>query len=243
MSKKHRGKQCVYCGAAESTSADHVFARSLFLQRHRGDLPQVPACKSCNQDKSRLEHYLATLLPFGGRHETARERLETDIRQRLARNMALHSRLRQGERRVFSKEGELIVPVMAMPVDTVSLLRWCDYVAKGLAAYHWKCVLGTHCTVRSMSLTAAGEREFDRLMTNCSSRALRKDLGAGTVVYEGVTLASKPNASLWRLRLYGGLRFMESGDGDDVSECFGMMIFPLERGAKHGAFTAPRDPD
>lgn len=243
MSKKYQGKRCVYCGAQESTSADHVFARSLFLKRHRSGLPQVPACEPCNRDKALLEHYLTALLPFGGRHETAHERLLTDVGQRLSKNRALHSRLRQGERRVFSKEGELILPVMAMPVDAVSVLRWCDYVAKGLAAYHWQCVLGMDCSVGSISLTAAGEREFDRIMTTYASGAVRKDLGAGTVVYEGAALAFKPHASIWRISLYGGVRFTDSDNQTDVSECFGMVIVPVEYGARQGTFTPPGHSD
>jgi hypothetical protein len=64
MSKKFRGKKCVYCCAAVSVTADHVFARELFLKSRRANLPKVPACNACNQKKSVLEHYVTTLLPF-----------------------------------------------------------------------------------------------------------------------------------------------------------------------------------
>ena len=65
MSKKFKNKMCVYCGEAKSATADHVFSRELLLKAHRGDLPKVPACESCNHEKSVLEHYVSAILPFG----------------------------------------------------------------------------------------------------------------------------------------------------------------------------------
>lgn len=76
MSKKYKGKICVYCVEAESTSTDHVFARKFFLETDRAGLPQVPSCDPCNRAKATLEHYLASVLPFGARHSGARDNLE-----------------------------------------------------------------------------------------------------------------------------------------------------------------------
>lgn len=67
-SKRYRGKRCVYCGRDDaSDTGDHVIARGFFLPSERGGLPQVPACNRCNNEKSRLEHHLTTVLPFGAR--------------------------------------------------------------------------------------------------------------------------------------------------------------------------------
>src|SRR5947209_15193891 len=52
-----RGLPCVYCGAP-ATSDDHVIAAKFFLEPQRGNLPQVPACERCNNEKSHLEDYL-----------------------------------------------------------------------------------------------------------------------------------------------------------------------------------------
>src|SRR5262245_46028730 len=96
-SKKFRDKLCVYCGVRPSTTqGDHVFARELFADGRTENLPKVPACKPCNDDKSRLEHYLASVLPFGGRHADAKHVLEMDVHRRLVKNVALHKRLAEG---------------------------------------------------------------------------------------------------------------------------------------------------
>jgi 5-methylcytosine-specific restriction endonuclease McrA len=75
MSKKFKGKTCAYCGEREAITGDHVFAREFFLPSDRADLPQAPICGECNNEKSKLEHYLTTVLPFGGRHPASAENL------------------------------------------------------------------------------------------------------------------------------------------------------------------------
>ncbi len=63
MSKRFRDKPCDYCLTNPSTATgDHVFAREFFPEAARANLPKVPACESCNNEKSRLEHYLTAVL-------------------------------------------------------------------------------------------------------------------------------------------------------------------------------------
>jgi len=89
VSKRFKGKICVYCVKNLSTNqGDHIFAREFFLPNRRQNLPKVPACKQCNGDKSKLEHYLTSILPFGGRHGDARSNIEL-VPKRLAKNARL----------------------------------------------------------------------------------------------------------------------------------------------------------
>src|SRR4051812_19921101 len=92
-SKKFKGKTCVYCGK-ESMTADHIIAREFFLRDRREDPIKVPACEDCNREKSRLEHYLTTVLPFGARHADAAENLSSMVPSRIRRNEKLASELR-----------------------------------------------------------------------------------------------------------------------------------------------------
>ena len=91
MRKRFKGKTCVYCGVAPSTTTgDHVFAREFFINVRRGNLPKVPACEGCNHEKSKLEHYLTAVLPFGGRHTDSAQNLSTLVEPRLAKNAKLY---------------------------------------------------------------------------------------------------------------------------------------------------------
>lgn len=76
-SRRFKGKLSVYCSSRASTTGDHVCVRQFFIKSERQNLPQVLACEPCNNEKSELEHYLITMLPFGGRHEQAGETLAT----------------------------------------------------------------------------------------------------------------------------------------------------------------------
>jgi hypothetical protein len=96
MSKKFRNKVCAYCGERASTS-DHVIAREFFPEHLRGGLPKVPACTVCNGAKSRLEHYLVTILPLGGEHIAAAEGVKR-LGTRLEKNARLERELRTGIR-------------------------------------------------------------------------------------------------------------------------------------------------
>jgi hypothetical protein len=94
MSKTYKGKTCTYCAVlGSSTTGDHVFARGFVPPDKRDHLPQVPACAQCNGEKAKLEHYLATVLPFGGQHADARQVLNEMVEPRLAKNAKLHREL------------------------------------------------------------------------------------------------------------------------------------------------------
>jgi hypothetical protein len=62
MKHKFSGETCIYiyCSDAPAESSDHVVGRKFFLVERRGDLPQVPAYKRCNNRKSELEAYQPT---------------------------------------------------------------------------------------------------------------------------------------------------------------------------------------
>jgi hypothetical protein len=97
MNHKFRGQQCVYCGAEAETS-DHTIGRNFFLVERRSDLPQVPACRRCNNEKSKHENYLMIVLAFGAKHPDAAENLRTLVAHRLENkaNAKLLRKLQKG---------------------------------------------------------------------------------------------------------------------------------------------------
>jgi hypothetical protein len=86
----------VYCGERESTTPDHVWGRGFCLEQYRDNLPQVPACGKCNGEKSTLEHYLMTVLPFGCQHRDSQATLKTLVPKRLEKNAKLFRELQIG---------------------------------------------------------------------------------------------------------------------------------------------------
>jgi hypothetical protein len=135
MSKKYKGKTCVYCGAVGlSELPDHVLAREFVLERYRANLPKVPACDACNNNKSKLETALTALLPFGARHADAAENLNTLVPKRLRRNNALRSQIARGvgsPKWVLSTSG-LWQRTSIVAIDTKQLEAWIAFLTVGL---------------------------------------------------------------------------------------------------------------
>jgi hypothetical protein len=147
------GTICGYCGVREATTWDHVFARKFFVERRRGNLPQVPACDACNNAKAALEHYLATAMPYGGRHADSSEALAL-VERRLAENRRLQRELAAGMER--DGENNLVVPF-----DSVKLCRLFEFISRGLITYHWGTPLPHTCQAKAVMLTGEGQLLFD----------------------------------------------------------------------------------
>jgi len=227
-SKKYKGKTCAYCGApGASETADHVFAKEFFLIERRGNLPKVPACKPCNEDKAKLEHYLTGVLPFGGRHPDASVSLASMVPRRLAKNPSLGAVLRASMSPIWVPDPSgLILRTSMITIDSDKLERWCGLLVKGLAYHHWKTLIGPECFFEFMVPTRDGEAILNGLLSKRGAARIKAIVGGGTFAYEGLQGTDNPQVTAWRFRLYGGLVL----GGDD----------PAVRSGRIGGLTGPR---
>jgi len=211
MGKKFKGKTCVYCGTRNSSdSGDHVFSREFFLPDRRNNLPQVPACTKCNREKSVLEHYLTAVLPFGAKHTDAAINLEKMVPPRLAKNRKLHRHLAQERKEIWAKENGLFLPSIKIPFDSKKLDGLFSFIVKGLMWYHWGIILTPNTFVRSGYIKNIAENLFQDLFNKNASKRVRRDLGDGTIIYEGAQGVDSPYLSLWKFLVYGGVKVGDS---------------------------------
>ena len=224
MIKKFKGKTCVYCSSAKSDSVDHVFARKLLLEsrRHRSD-PKVPACKHCNERKSQLEHYVAAVLPFGGRHADAGDNLEGMVPGRLARNPALRASLIEGTQQAWERENGLLLPTMSIPLDWKKVEQWLMFVVKGLAWHHWNVLIPSNYSINVLPLIPQIDVVFARFRVPSAAKRVRQDVGVGTFSYEGAQGTDNPLISIWEFSLYGGVALRGAGQ---TSCKIGVMVVP-----------------
>jgi hypothetical protein len=209
MSKAYRGKTCAYCAKEEASStADHVFARQFFPVEQRGNLPIVAACAPCNQAKSQLEHYLATVLPFGGRHVDSSAMLENEVPRRLARNKRLHRELAAGRVPVLLKEGEETSETFGVPFDSDRFRKLFAYIARGLAMHHWQVVIPSSHVVESVILNPVYEPEFRRLFLLCARQRVNGSVGGGAFLYQGAQAVDDAALTMWRFQAFGGVMMM-----------------------------------
>jgi hypothetical protein len=230
MSKRFRGKSCIQCLTNPSTATgDHVFAREFFPESARADLPKVPACEPCNNEKSRLEHYLTAVLPFGGRHADAHSNLQELVPARLAKNAKLHRELAHGRGIVLTEERPgLRVLAMTLPFDSDRLHLLFGFIAKGLLWHHWAAALQPHHDLKVVSLTKFDDAGFSPFLGRNAKQRVRADLGNGAFCYEGAQGADYPEFSIWKISVFGGLKLC--GDpAAPLEEVTGLGIITAER--------------
>jgi hypothetical protein len=230
-SKKYKGKLCVYGCGRPATTPDHVFAREFFLPGTVYEPIKVPACIKCNNDKSQLEHYLTTLLPFGGRHKDAQENLAQMVPKRLAHNERLRRLISKRQKTVWIKDaGGLYVPTMGLPLDFQLIERLFRFITVGLVWHHWKIRLTSKHFVTVLALSQKGVEVFDRkFFRAANAQNISNDLGNGTFVYEAVQGADNAFITAWKYSVYGGLTL----GGDPKT--------PNEGSAILGAMTGPSE--
>jgi len=224
-SKKYKGKTCVYCAVAVSTTGDHVFAREFFPVAQRAGLPKVAACEKCNGEKAGLEHYLTAILPFGGRQSQSAAHLEEMAPPKLAKNARLHRELARGSERVWSREPSgLYVRSLALPFSGDTLHSYLALVVRGLMAHHWQEIIGPDTFVDVLSLTGVGERYFRTMLSWSTDR--RVEARAGDIFsYRGAQGIDNRQISIWEFTLLNGLTV--AGDGEQASR-WGVMTGPME---------------
>lgn len=230
MSKKYKGKVCVYCGTAMSSTRDHIFAREFFVPGAGQGLPVVPACAGCNGKKAGLEHYLTAVMPFGGQHPDARANLERAVPPRLNKNRKLHQQLASKHHMVWARQRSgILAPTGAIPLDFSQVEALFEYIVKGLIWFHWQTCLTDDHFIVVLALNRHGEAVFQRKFFQVNVRQrVASNLGKGTFVYEGVQGVDTPEVTAWRFSIYGGVDL-----GGDPSQ-------PHEASKVIGAFTGPR---
>ncbi len=201
MKHKFRDEVCIYCNDAPAESSDHVVGRKFFLEERRGDLPQAPACKCCNNRKSQLENYLMIVLGFGAKHRDAAVNLKTQVAHRLENkaNAKLLRKLQKG----YERSGGTSIPFEHKPLEEL-----CAMIAKALAWQHFGIRLTKGYSSIASVFANDGEGFFAQLLAR--GKNVSGDLGEGTFKYEGAQAAEYPELTLWRFEIYGGVDF----DGD-----------------------------
>lgn len=197
MKRKFQNEVCVYCNDAHAESSDHVVGRKFFLEERRGDLPQAPACKRCNNRKSELEAYLMTVLPFGAKNADAREILTKLVPPRLEKNARLRRKLVRG----YERSGGASIPFEHKPLQEL-----CAMVAKALAWQHFGIRLRKGFSAIASVFMNEGAGGFVQLLAHGKVH-VSGNLGEGTFKYEGAQAAEYPELTLWRFEIYGGVDF------------------------------------
>jgi hypothetical protein len=178
-----------------SSTGDHVIPRRFVPEHLRANLPQVPACLTCNNAKSADEHYLATVLPFGGNHPAASAMLERDVPRRLQKNKRLHRGLAEGRCDGQLSEGDAITPTLTLNVEADRIIGFARRLIGGLHAYHWE-PISKQMWVGAGVLAPAGQN-FQLELMHMGGLRLRGDIGDGLFSCAALRSMEPPYISAW----------------------------------------------
>lgn len=210
-SKRFKNLDCAYCNKRKSVAGDHIFAREFFLPVDRDNLPQAPTCEPCNNAKSKLEHYLTTVLPFGGYHPQASMNLTEMVPKRLSRNQSLRRELQENQRTINLVDDGAKSGAMALPIKEGVIEALFFYIVRGLVWHHWVIYISPSTDIEVLILTTYGAQFFqDHLFSLWASNRVFENLGNGTVIYEGIQGVDSSQISVWRFHMYGGIIFTEA---------------------------------
>lgn len=206
MSKKFKGKPCVYCKNRESTGPDHVIAREFFPMNQRANLPKVPSCDECNSYKSKLEHYATTVLLFGSKHDDARDMLRKLAPKRLNKNLKLKRELQNKSKRIWVKSsGNLLVPSMMVPIKGDNVKQLFSMIIRGLYWHNWKTVLPVDYKVEILTVNFQGLIEFRDNLPLDTSNVIQDNFGNGVFHYRCIKADDDPGISAWEMCFYNDI--------------------------------------
>ena len=213
-SKKYLGKLCVYCRQNQSTTADHIFPREFFQLHQRDMLPKAPSCTNCNNEKSKLEHYLVSVLPFGATHSNAEKALSVDVSKRLSKNLKLHRKLKEEmSYKDFQEKNEVTEKRLTVPLEPEKLHDFIEFVGKGLMWHHWEKYLPLNCSIKAFTPTPTGIEFLTNLFQLTTKYRVSCKLGDDTISYKGVMSEVDTGVSAWAIQLLGGITIADESSG------------------------------
>lgn len=223
MSKAFKGKTCVYCAVEGiSSTEEHVVARTFFPVEQRQGIPKVPACGSCNNQKSQIEHYLATALPFGGQHTYSSRILNEDVPKRLRKNARLARELAESWNSTVavSREG-YVQRQNTLHIDAEKVEQLYRYIVRGLCWSEWSLLLPPlQAEVQVGFLTADFAARIEPLLRLNGKQRSQGHIGGGLFQWEGVQAVDNDLITIWKMSLYGVIICDGENRNESASICY-----------------------
>lgn len=199
-SKRNRGsRQCTYCtDFVDNAISEHVLGKKMFAEADRADLPQVPACPKCNNEKSKLEERLSyywALAQFSDRKEHTERKLK--------QNHPEVRRIKETAHDVLTPEG-FVEFAIGDATSHQLVEQWIDFIVRGLHRFHFEQVVpSTHeCTF--VSVTELPDEFMDLLSPLKIQRF-------GPFLYKVIPIQPPEIGSIWLFDLLG-YSFADNGN-------------------------------
>lgn len=178
-------------------------------------LPQVPACRSCNNEKSSLENYVGSAVLIGSKHPEGNRYRREKVAPRLAKNQKLRFALNIDAPPRWVMVNGVLQQMHVVKIDADQITRFLGMVVRGLYKHHYGKVLPPEMTPHIAMFRPENEAYmWSGVSAYFPPEALRitRDLGHGTFTYTCVQSPAHEGLTVWVLGLHGNIR-LHGGDG------------------------------
>ncbi len=203
---------CTYCGQPDAPTKDHVIPRSLFIPPLPPNMVKVPACESCQQEKSwgdvDLAHYV-NMHWAGSQHPDSLQQLERMARAtELGRSKLGEAFTRGGRQRELLTDAGLYLGDLwevTLPNDNRDMFKTLEYIVRGLHVVQLRGMRFDRTKLRLPPDCPVVVQEVDRLkarevVTHLDSLPRELSLLMGKTVAWWLHVSSTdPEAGIWLL--------------------------------------------
>lgn len=91
-------------------------------------------------------------------------------------------------------------------------------MTRGLAAHHFGVVIPNAYYVGAGALASAAEPFMMALLAMNARAKVSRSIGDGLISYEGAQGTDDPNLTVWRYRIYGGIRLSDADSPGEMPD-------------------------
>jgi len=206
-------RSCIYCGATDKLTKDHVPPRNLFPSPQPSNLITVPSCEACNANASKDDEYFRLIITMRrdpGNHAQVRKLLPAVFRglekpEKLRFTRAFLKGLKRSE--VVTQGGIYLGTAPTYDVDLSRLDRVVQRTVLGLFYHESGRRLSPTHEINSYlpdEIALENEDQLDdlkKLLTWCLGGS-HVDIGEGVFSYWFNRVQDDPDSTGWLLRFY-----------------------------------------
>jgi hypothetical protein len=203
---------CVYCGAAEADTLDHIPPKGLFPKPRPSDLITVPCCRPCNKSFEKDDEYFKSHLAIRAdiEHHASAMPLTGEVLRswRRPEGAGLTAFIKDTfATREISGPGEQAFTQHGQVPDNARINRVVDRIARGLLYKETGSQLPAHYRIRSGMweiLDPGRQQEYRGLFSAGSLRSV----GGDAFRYAWLQATDDPLATMWLMQFYRGATFV-----------------------------------
>jgi hypothetical protein len=198
--------QCIYCGAVNDLTLDHVPPKLFFATPYPENLITVPACHSCNQSFQKDDEYTRTIASLdlrASKNPTAQSKLPVisrALRRPTAKGFAEYLASQTTTTTILNHRGSPLGQITSVDRERVNATG--IRMIRGLHFFETRNILPFDATIKIAVKTGlhpldVGAQTFARAYSKCADHRNR-EIGSAFSYVVGFS----PIASVWLMMLY-----------------------------------------